>query len=206
MEVLRKLLLVLFNLFLTLNALAQSNVVLQKAFRNSYVDEANKSYAAAISDIYPYYSDNSYEINLRLGWLHYLNKNYTASQSYYSRAVNLVPISLEAKFGYVKPLSVLKSWDKVLEQYKAIMKIDPQNTQANYWAGIIYYYRKQYLMAIKYFKAVVLLYPFDYDGNNMMGWANLMAGQKAEARLYFEKALLIKPADESSTDGLNHSK
>lgn len=206
MEVLRKLLLVFFNLFAVINASAQSNLVLQKAFRNSYMDEANKGYAAAISDIYPYYSDNSYEINIRLGWLHYLNKNYTASQTYYSKAVNLVPTSVEAKFGYVKPLSVLKSWDKVLEQYKAILKIDPQNTQANYWTGVIYYYRKQYTTAIKYFKAVVVLYPFDYDGNHMLGWASLMAGQKAEAKLYFEKALLIKPADESSTDGLEQAK
>lgn len=121
-------------------------------------------------------------------------------------AVKLKPAAIEAKFGYVKPLSFLQSRDKVLEQYKAIIKIDPQNTQANYWAGVIYYNRKQFAAAVKYFKAVVVLYPFDYDGNRMLGWASLMAGQKAVAKLYFEKALLIKPADESSTDGLNSIK
>jgi len=185
---------------------AQSNAVLQKAFHNSYADEANKNYMAAISDISPYYSDGSYELNLRLGWLYYLNKNYTASQNYYSKAVALRPTSVEPKFGYIKPLSFLQSWDKVLEQYQEIIKLDPQNTQANYWAGIIYYNRKQFASSIKYFKTVVTLYPFDYDSNHMLGWANLMAGKKADAKVYFEKALLIKPADESSTDGLNRAK
>ena len=65
-------------------------------------------------------------MNIRLGWLNYLNKNYNSSQSYYLKAVNLKPAAIEAKFGYVKPLSFLQSWDKVLEQYLAIIKIDPQ--------------------------------------------------------------------------------
>jgi hypothetical protein len=37
----------------------------------------------------------------------------------------------------------------------------------------------------------------------MLAWANLMAGKKAEARALFEKALIIKPADVSSSDGLS---
>lgn len=189
--------------FCALKLNAQTNAVLQKAFRNSYNDEYNKNYAAAISDISPYYSENSYEVNIRLGWLNYLNKNYNASQSYYLKATIIKPGAIEAKFGYVKPLSFLQSWDKVLEQYQAILKIDPQNTQASYWAGVIHYNRKQYDAAIKYFRVVVILYPFDYDGNHMLAWATLMSGKKAEAKPFFEKALIIKPGDDSSTDGLS---
>jgi len=191
---------------LVVNVHAQSNAVLQKAFHNSYTDELNKNYTAAINDISPYYTDNSYEINIRLGWLHYLNQNYNASKNYYQKAVTLKPSSIEAKFGFVKPLSFLQSWDKVLEQYIAILKIDPQNTQACYWAGIIYYNRKQYDVSIRLFKTVATLYPYDYDGNHMLGWSLLMDGKKDEAKGYFEKALIIKPGDDSSTDGLNKCK
>ncbi len=191
---------------LVVNVHAQSNAVLQKAFHNSYTDELNKNYTAAINDISPYYTDNSYEINIRLGWLHYLNQNYNASKNYYQKAVTLKPSSIEAKFGFVKPLSFLQSWDKVLEQYLAILKIDPQNTQACYWAGIIYYNRKQYDVSIRLFKTVATLYPYDYDGNHMLGWSLLMDGKKDEAKGYFEKALIIKPGDDSSTDGLNKCK
>jgi tetratricopeptide (TPR) repeat protein len=203
MEILKKTFITVFLILLVIRLQAQTNVVLQKAFHNSYADEQNKNYIAAINDIYPYLSDNSYEVNIRLGWLHYLNKNYTASQSYYQKAISIKPGAIEAKFGYVKPLSFLQSWDKVLEQYLAILRIDPQNAQANYWAGVIYYNRKQYDAAIRCFKVVVTLYPFDYDGNHMLAWSSLMTGKKAEAKPLFERALIIKPADASSTDGLN---
>jgi tetratricopeptide (TPR) repeat protein len=203
MEILKKTFITVFLILLVIRLQAQTNVVLQKAFHNSYADEQNKNYIAAINDIYPYLSDNSYEVNIRLGWLHYLNKNYTASQSYYQKAISIKPGAIEAKFGYVKPLSFLQSWDKVLEQYLAILRIDPQNAQANYWAGVIYYNRKQYDAAIRCFKVVVTLYPFDYDGNHMLAWSSLMTGKKADAKPLFERALIIKPADASSTDGLN---
>lgn len=206
MEFLKKTLFILFLIASADKLSAQTNAVLQKAFHNSYEDEGSKNYAAAINDIMPYYSDNSYEVNIRLGWLHYLNKNYVVSQNYYRKAVGLKPGSIEAKFGYVKPLSFLQSWDKVLEQYQAILKIDPQNTQANYWAGVIYYNRHQYDPAVKCFRIVANLYPYDYDGNHMLGWAMLLSGNKTEAKAIFEKALIIKPGDDSSTDGLNRCK
>jgi tetratricopeptide (TPR) repeat protein len=206
MEFLKRALFLLLLVVLSGKLSAQTNAVLQKAFRASYVDEASKDYSAAINDVMPYYSDNSYEVNIRLGWMHYLNKNYVVSQNYYQKAVNLRPGSIEAKFGYVKPLSFLQSWDKVLEQYLAILKIDPQNTQANYWAGVIYYNRHEYGPAIKCFRIVANLYPYDYDGNHMLAWATLMAGNKAEAKLIFERALIIKPGDDSSIDGLNRCK
>lgn len=206
MEVLRRVLLTTSTIFLAGQLYAQTGTVLQKAFRTSYADEGNKNYAAAISDIMPYYADDDYEANVRLAWLHYLNKNYTASQTYYTKAIGLKPGAIEPKFGIVKPLSYLQSWDKVLQQYLDILKIDPQNTQANYWAGVIYYNRHQYPVAIKCFKVVATLYPYDYDGNHMLAWANLLAGHKDEAKVYFQKALIIKPDDESSNDGLNRCK
>ncbi|WP_443945705.1 tetratricopeptide repeat protein [Pedobacter sp. AW1-32] len=188
---------------LAFKASGQVNPAMQKAFQNSYNEEGKKNYAEAISFVMPFYSENNYETNLRIGWLYYLAKNYTSSQTYYFRAIRIRPNAVEAKFGLIKPLSLLSSWDKVLAQYNDILKIDPQNTQANYWAGVIIYNRKQYAAAAKYFAKVVTLYPFDYDGNHMLGWSLLFSGRKTEAKSCFERALLIKPGDASSTDGLN---
>ncbi|WP_316737775.1 tetratricopeptide repeat protein [Pedobacter aquatilis] len=205
MEFLKRLVLFAILVFFTFNVKAQTNTALQKAFQNSYNEESKKNYTEAISDIMPFYAENNYETNLRIGWLYYLAKNYSASQNYYTRAINVRPNAVEAKFGLIKPLSLLSNWDKVMEQYNNILKLDPQNTQANYWAGIIIYNRKQYAASAKYFAKVVALYPFDYDGNHMLGWALLFSGRKAEAKGCFERALLIKPGDTSSTDGLNRS-
>jgi len=207
MEILKKVLFTTGALYISLSAIAQNApTAMRNAFHYSYVNEAKKAYQAAINDVTPYYSDGNYDVNLRLGWLYYLAKNYTSSQNYYLKAIKQKPNAIEARFGYIKPLSVLESWDKVLEQYSSIIKIDPQNTQANYWMGMINYNRKQYDAAIKYFNKVVNLYPFDYDGNQMLGWSYLMTGRKTEARAYFETGLLIKPDDASCTDGLSKTK
>lgn len=206
MEILNKLSAVICGLCLALQAQGQSAAVIQNAYKNSYAEEARKNYIEAINEIKPFYSDNNYEANLRLGWLYFLSKNYPLSEIYYAKAVHLKPNAIEAKLGYVKPLALLDKKDNVLAQYAAILRIDPQNTQANYWTGVIYYYRKQYEVASRYFTRVVNLYPFDYDGNQMLAWSYLMIGNKAQARTYFEKALLIKPDDISCIDGLNRTK
>jgi tetratricopeptide (TPR) repeat protein len=187
---------------LCISAQAQNDAALQKAFSESYTQEYYKKYTEAIATISKVNSDDNYETNLRLGWLYYLNKNYTQSQASYQKAVSLKPYSVEAKLGLVKPLSTLESWDKVLEQYDEILKIDAQNYTANYWAGVIYYNRKKYDAAIKLFEKLVNLYPFDYDANHMLAWSYLNSGRNNDAKVLFNKALLVKPADASALAGL----
>lgn len=206
MEILRKIALSVSLFIITFSAKAQTDTELQNAFSASYSAETKSNYILAISAIMPFFNDKNYEINLRLGWLSYLSKNYTSSAAYYAKAVLLNPNSIEAKFGYTKPLSALQSWDKVLEQYESILKIDNQNTQANYWAGTIQYNRKKYDLASKYFEKIITLYPFDYDATHMLGWSYLFLGKKAEASVLFNKTLIIKPADSSAIDGLNRCK
>ncbi len=203
MEILKKQIVTIAIICIAINTFAQSNsTALQKAFKDSYVQEYSKLYGEAIASLTKVYDDNNYETNLRLGWLNYQNKNYTQSQSYYQKAVALKPYAVEAKLGLVKPLAALESWDKVLQTYEDILKIDAQNATANYWAGVIFYNRKKYDQAAKLFEKVVNLYPFDYDSNHMLAWTYLNLGKSNDARTLFNKALLIQPADASSLDGL----
>jgi len=206
MEILKKITVAACIMLTAAAAFSQTDAELQKAFSASYAAETKSNYNAAISALNAVYNEKSYELNLRMGWLSYLSKNYTGSAGYYLKAVNLKPKSIEAKFGYIKPLSSLESWDKVLDQYMSILKIDPQNTQANYWIGVIAYNRKNYEFAAQYLNKVVSLYPFDYDANHMLGWTYLMTGKKAEAKALFARALLIKPGDTSASDGLDKAR
>ncbi|MFZ4058807.1 MAG: tetratricopeptide repeat protein [Ferruginibacter sp.] len=206
MEILKSITLAVFMLFMGVTVTAQNEAAIQKAFTESYTQEYNKKYADAIATLTKVYNESSYEINLRLGWLNYTNKNYTQSQSYYQKATNLKPYSVEAKLGLVKPLSVLESWDKVMQQYEDVLKIDAQNYTANYWAGIIQYNRKKYEAASKYFEKIVNLYPFDYDGNHMLGWSYLNMGRNNDAKIVFQKALLNRPNDASVLEGLSKIK
>jgi tetratricopeptide (TPR) repeat protein len=171
------------------------------AFASSYAAEAKADYADAIAPIKAIYT-GTYEQNLRLGWLYFLAKNYTAAAAHYQKAVEQRPYALEPKFGLIKPLNALGQVEKMLATYESILKIDPQNTQANYWTGVIYLNRKTYAQAARYFERVVNLYPFDYDSTLSLAWSYLNLGKKVEARALYTKALLIRPGDAAATAGL----
>lgn len=175
---------------------------LETAFKNSYAHEKNGEYAKAIKELTPHPSENSYELNLRLGWLYYLNAQHVESIKHYKRAIDLMPYAIEPKFGLVYPHSALGNWDEVLNLYHAILKIDPSNTLVNYRIGLIYYNRKEYPKAIPFLQKVVNLYPFSYDGLNLLAWAQYLAGNTREAKLLFNRCLLTNPGDESSLGGL----
>ena len=183
-----------------LTGFSQSN--LETVFSNGYKSEATGKFSEAIKALKDVYDANSYEVNMRLGYLSYEAGLFTEAMSYYEKAIGLKPYSVEAKFGYVLPAAAAGNWDKVLNQYFEIAKIDPQNTKANYRIGSIYYGRKDYGNALKYLEKVVNLYPFDYDGLILYAWANFQLGKTKEAKLLFEKVLLLSPRDKSALEGL----
>jgi tetratricopeptide (TPR) repeat protein len=188
--------------FLISCALAQNSVALQTAFVKSYESEQAGKYAEAISAMKAVYKADSYILNIRLGWLLYLDKQYTESISYYDKSIALKPYAIEARFGCVKPLSAIESWEKVKAHYVEILKIDPQNTVANYWLGVVYYNRKDYTNAGKLFEKVVNLYPLDYDSVIMLAWSKLNSGKSADANVLFNQALILRPDDSSALSGL----
>ncbi|MEI7661593.1 MAG: tetratricopeptide repeat protein [Bacteroidota bacterium] len=182
---------------------SQTNyATLQEAFARSQEYEGRGNYTDAISSMKTIYQEDSYEINLRLGWVTYLNGSFTESAAYYQKAIKLKPYAIEPKFGYVYPASALGNWDMVVSQYNDILVIDPQNTLANYRMGSIYYGRKDFTKAEKYLEKVINLYPFDYDSMILYAWTNFKLGKLREAQVMFNKVLLHKPKDTSALEGL----
>lgn len=181
---------------------AQNQATWQSSFYKSYEYEKAGNYTSAVNELKKVYKGNDYFVNIRLGWLNYLSKKYSESVKYYLAAIKLKPYAIEARFGYIKPLSAVEDWEKVKSQYVEILKIDPQNTVANYWLGVIYYNRKDYKNAVKLFEKVVNLYPLDYDSVIMLGWTKLQLGKLTEAKILFNHALTLRPNDSSALAGL----
>lgn len=195
--------LLIVTLVTTLNLNAQNEDVVNAAFASSYRAEAAGNYSVAVSEVRAVYKPESYNTNARLGWLLFLSKQYTESVNYYDRAIKLKPYCLESRFGMIKSLNALESWDRVKEQYESILKIDGQNTTALYWLGVLLYNRKQYDDAARNFEKVVNLYPMDYGSVIMLGWSRYYQNRPADARLLFNQALLLSPNDPSATQGIN---
>ena len=204
MEFLKKTIIVgLFIFMIQPTTYAQVNFSnLNNAFSKSYALEAQGDFKLAANELKVFYDENSYELNLRLGWLNYMAGNFNESITFYKQAMELMPYADEPKFGYVFPLSALGRWDEVIIMYNTILKNSPHNTKAMYYLGTIYYNRSQFDKSIALFKQIVDLYPFDYDGLLMYAWTNLQLGKKKEAKVLFQKVLLNKPNDISATEGL----
>ncbi|MFM2377318.1 MAG: hypothetical protein RLZZ165_2415 [Bacteroidota bacterium] len=174
---------------------------LKDAFAKSYAHEASQLYAAAINDLQAVYDARSYELNMRIGWLCYMDSRPTDAVKYYETAMKLKPYAIEPKFGYIYPATVLENWDAIKKCYEDILAIAPQNTQALYGLGNIYYYREDYVNAYTNFEKVVNLYPFDGPALLMLGWTCLQQAKKAEAKVLFEKALIYDPTNKSALEG-----
>lgn len=176
---------------------------LTDAFRESYVLEENGQYIRAAQRLQQVYQAESYELNLRLGWLFYQGGNMGEAINFYGKASALKPYAIEPRFGIVLPYSAMGRWDEVLTQYNRILDVDPQNTVANYRIGLIFYNRGQYARAEPYLEKIINLYPFDYDSLLLFGWTKLQLGKMREASVLFNKVLLHTPGDPSAREGLS---
>jgi tetratricopeptide (TPR) repeat protein len=185
------------------NVFAQNEAKLQAAFSKSYQHENSADYKSAINAVKEVYEETNYDANLRMGWLTYKAGMYTESMGYYAKSINLMPYSIEAKLGYVNPAAAAGLWEKVIDQYHKILVIDPQNTTVNYRMGLYCYNKKDYKSAYGYFEKVVNLYPFDYDSELMFAWTNFQLGKFREAKIIFNKVLLMSPGDKSALEGLS---
>lgn len=203
MELIKKAGLILTVLLVTAlqsNTFSQDNVT--TAFKESYALEQKGEYIKAAERLHKAYNNDSYELNLRLGWLYYLAGIFNESENYYGKAISLKPYSIESRLGKTYPLAAQAKWDELITLYTKILEIDPQNSLANYSMGLIYYNRGNYEFADKYLDKVINLYPFDYDTMILLAWNKLALLKFKEAKVLFNKALLHTPDDASALEGL----
>jgi tetratricopeptide (TPR) repeat protein len=173
-----------------------------KAFEKSYIAEKAGDFKEAASCLRETYQEDSYEFNLRLGWLLFKNRQLDESKNYYQKALTLLPYSEEAKFGIILPLAAKSDWNEVIRYYNLILDNNPGNTIALYRLGLVFYERKEWSQAVRCFQKLVDLYPFDYDGLLMLAWTNLQLGKSREAKILFNKVILWSPGDKSALEGL----
>lgn len=193
---------ILFLVFGIQISFSQSVSDIINAFEESYSFEKERSYSDAIKSMKNVYVENSYEINIRLGWLDYMAGSYTESVTYYNKSLSLMPYSEEARFGLILPKLALGKMTEVISLYKEIIENSPNNTQANYRLGLIYYEQKEFSTAYNHFHKVVQLYPFDYDSLLMLAWTQFKLGRNREAKMIFQKVLMYSPNDASALEGL----
>lgn len=175
---------------------------LSDAFKVSYEKEALGEYEKAIEALKNVYSNDSYETNLRIGWLHYSQGQHLESKKYYQKAIELKPFAIEPKFGLIYPVYAMGNMEEVIQLYNEIITIAPNNTQALYNLGSIYFYQQQYEKAEKLISKVVNLFPFEYEGLILLAHTNFHLKKYREAKVLYHKVLLYNPEDQIAIESL----
>jgi tetratricopeptide (TPR) repeat protein len=186
-----KIILIGFVIAITVSAQAQDPTI--DAFSKSYQYESVKNYPKAIEALINIYDANSYDINLRMGWLYYENGDYANSVTYYKKAIQASPKSVEARLGIAYPMAAMGNWDDLAAIYLEVIAVDPANSLVNYRLGEIYYNKKDYDKALTYALKVRDTWGFDYDTNLLLGQIYIGLGKNTEAKEVLNDALLYYP-------------
>ncbi len=176
-------------------------------FNSSLTYEQNNDYASALKEMNALHdaAPDNYLVNLRLGWLEYLNSDYGKSVTHYRRAFDLSheQKSVEALLGLRLPLAAQGDWAAVESTYRNILQLDPGSYEANLRLGQIYLNRGDYSRAKTYLDHVAHRYPADYETNLSGAWNDYSLRDFSSSRAKFETVLLISPGDTSATRGLD---
>jgi tetratricopeptide (TPR) repeat protein len=140
-----------------------SAVDIQKAYYASYNFEKDKKYDSAINALMPVYKDypDYYTVNLRLGWLNYLNQTYPKSIDFYRKALEISPSSIEAGLGGMLPLIAQKKYAEVEAAAYKVLAIDRSNYYANLRLAYSLRMQQKYESAEKILNLMLALYPTD---------------------------------------------
>ena len=182
-------------LLLVTNAFALSDKEIREAYAKSYRYEKTENYEDAIKSLLPVLKDypETYTVNVRLGWLYYLNKKYANSLEHYTKAMKITPTSLEAKEGYILPLLAQDRYQQAEEEAFKIIKIDHYNYYGNMRFAYALRMQKKYDEAEKINLKMLALYPIDVAFLSELALTKHAQGDTKRAVDIFYDVLTLDP-------------
>jgi len=150
----------------------------------SYDYEQVGKYKEAIKILSPLYKKypHGYTLNLRLGWLFYLKKNYNNSEEYYKKASLMNTSALEPKLGLIRNYLATYSYEDAQNMATEIIKVDHYNYYANLYMAQSLIAQKKHKIAEKIIKKMLALYPTD-----ILFLEQLLMNYKATSNKYYKK-------------------
>ncbi len=181
--------------FLAVFLFAFSNKDIQQIYYKSYNYEKMGDYKDAIKILIPLYNKypKGYTINLRLGWLFYLNKDYINSIKHYQKASLVMPYSVEPKLGLMRDYIAMQNYKNALKVGNLILREDYYNYYGNYYEILALKGIKDYKNALKITNRMLTLYPTSVLYLNSLGEIYYVSSKKDLAKKIFEDVLILDP-------------
>ncbi len=185
-------------------ALALTDEEIKEAYHKSYNYEKIGDYRNAIKAMMPIFKEypDGYTVNLRLGWLYYLNENYANSIEHYQKAMVKAPYSLEAKLGYTLPLLAQGKFEQVEAETYQILNIDYYNYYGNLRLAYVLRMQGKLEMAEKVALKMLTAYPTDVSFLTEYALIKFAQGEKETALKTFMDVLILDPENVTAKEYL----
>ena len=129
-----------------------------------------------------------------LGDYNFKLKKFPAALMNYEKAFNLDPSVKSAK-NVATGAAALNQWDKALEMYRKIIRLDPQNIEANKRLGMALMKKDSTVSALEYLEAANMFSPRDPEILSALAEGYTKTNRLPEAIDMLEKAKTLKSDD-----------
>jgi len=177
---------------------------IQGTYHRSFEYERAEAYQDAIRALSPVYEayPNGYTVNLRMGWLFYLNGNFNNAAAHYEVARSAAPFALEPKLGQLLPLLAQRRWSAAESVAYEIVSVDHYNYYGNMRLVLALRMQEKLEPAYQIALKMATAYPTDLTFLEEMALLNDARGNKEEAVRLFTDLLVLDPENETARDYL----
>ena len=135
-------------------------------------------------------NENFYEPNMILGELYY-DKNDPSALKYYDKAIAIDSLSTEAHYAKAMFYQNNNQTDKALDEYKILIRKDPQFADAYFNTGYLLTEKKEYKKALQNFNIAIRVSPTMAKAYFMRGKCAENLGRMEDAKKDYENALVF---------------
>jgi len=182
----------LFSVF-SLFASSEFEDIKEQYFK-SYDYEQMGKYSEAIKVLSPLYKKypNGYTLNLRFGWLFFLDKKYNDAQKYYKQASLINSYALDPRLGLIRIYLNRADYAEAEMVSYELLKIDYYNYYANLYVTQALIAQKKYEIATDIIRKMLALYPTDISYLEQLAIVYKLTNSKYLQKLY-EDILILDP-------------
>ncbi|WP_298770929.1 tetratricopeptide repeat protein [uncultured Shewanella sp.] len=191
--------------FFSFNAFSSNEELQKTSFHKSYGYERVGDYKNAINSLIGLYkkTPKDYILNLRLGYLYYLQGSFSNAKFHYLAAKKISPNALSPQLGMMRISNVKENFDDAeLLGYKVIKK-DFYNYYANLYLSYALRKNKKYDNAAEIDKKMLDVYPDDTTFLLEYGLLKFQQKDYAKTKEILSLLLVLEPENVSAKEVLS---